>query len=101
MVEHGRSEQADSGVMMFLVIPVEEVDGEGFSVLDGAEEGLSLEPWGWLWILVTPRSLSRNATGLEVIEEPRSAWTVSWLGRMRCLRQVSSKSCLTRLALSR
>jgi hypothetical protein len=32
--------------------------------------------------LVTPRSASRNATGFEVIELPRSAWMVSWPGWM-------------------
>jgi hypothetical protein len=33
---------------------------------------------GRLWDLVTPSSASRNATGLAVIGEPRSAWMVSW-----------------------
>ena len=37
---------------------------------------------------MTPRSASRNATGLEVIEEPRSAWMVSWSRPMPCLAQV-------------
>jgi len=32
---------------------------------------------GRLWLLVTPRSASRNATGLEAIEVPRSAWMVN------------------------
>jgi hypothetical protein len=37
---------------------------------------------------VTPRSASRNATGLEVIEEPRSAWMASCPGLICCLAQV-------------
>jgi hypothetical protein len=32
-----------------------------------------LEQWGRLWLLVTPRSASKKATGLDAIEAPRSA----------------------------
>ena len=35
-----------------------------------------------------PRSASRNATGLEVIDEPRSAWMVNWSRPIVCLAQV-------------
>ena len=53
--------------------------GRYFRVLNCASEyGLSLLTWGRQWDWMTPRSASRNATGLEVIEEPRSAWMVSW-----------------------
>src|SRR5438270_5357901 len=38
-----------------------------------SEYGLSSETWGRLWVLVIPRSAIRKATGLDVIEEPRSA----------------------------
>ena len=37
MVKDGRGKQADPGVMMLLVVPVEEVDGEGAGIFDGAE----------------------------------------------------------------
>ena len=50
---------------------------------------------------VTPRSASRNAPGLEVIEEPRSAWMVSCPQAMPCLAQVAAISFLARAADSR
>jgi hypothetical protein len=37
--------------------------------------------------LVTPKSASSKATGLDFIDEPRSAWMVNWPGAMSCLRQ--------------
>ena len=43
---------------------------------------------------MTPRSASRNATGLEVIEEPRSAWMVSCPRLMPCFAQVVSDELL-------
>src|SRR5207302_11230436 len=53
--------------------------GQYLRVLNWAsEKGLSSETWGLEWDLVIPRSASRKATGLEVMDEPRSAWTVSW-----------------------
>ena len=73
--------------------------GRYFRVLNWASEyGLSLETCGRLCDLVTPRSASRNATGLEVIEEPRSAWMVSWSRPMPCLAQVSAISSSARAA---
>jgi hypothetical protein len=51
-----------------------------------------LETWGREWVLVTPRSASRNATGLEVIEVPRSACTVRVPGVICCLAQVAASS---------
>ena len=44
------------------------------------------ETCGRLWVLVTPRSASKKATGLELIEVPRSACSVSWPGWMFCFR---------------
>src|SRR4051812_8423334 len=47
--------------------------GRYFRILNWASlERSSSETWGRLCDWVTPRSASRNATGLEVIEEPRS-----------------------------
>src|SRR5271165_3898149 len=52
--------------------------GRYFRVLNwDSLNGLSSDTCGRLCDWVTPRSASRNATGLEVIEEPRSAWMVS------------------------
>ena len=52
-------------------------EGRYFSVLNWASEnGLSLETCGRAWVLVTPRSASKRATGFEVIAGPRSAWMV-------------------------
>src|SRR2546422_4230991 len=52
-----------------------------------SEYGLSSETWGRECVLVTPRSAINNATGLDLIDEPRSAWMVNWPGAMSCLRQ--------------
>ncbi len=52
--------------------------GRYFIVLNcDSEYGLSLDTCGRLWDWVKPRSASRNATGLEVIDEPWSAWMLS------------------------
>jgi hypothetical protein len=56
---------------------------------------LSLETCGRLWVLVIPRSESRNATDLDVIADPRSAWTVSCSRPPRCLVQISQKDGLS------
>src|SRR5487761_1708249 len=67
--------------------------GRYLRVLNCASEyGLSLLTSGREWDWVTPRSASRNATGLEVIDEPRSAWMVSWPRPIPCLAQVSAIS---------
>src|SRR6187397_2130585 len=55
-----------------------------------SENGLSFETWGREWVLVTPRSASRNATGLEVIDDPRSAWRVNCPAGTACLTIVSA-----------
>ncbi|OEJ21224.1 hypothetical protein AS594_36935 [Streptomyces agglomeratus] len=38
---------------------------------------MSLETFGREWLRVTPRSISNWETFLDVMEVPRSAWTVS------------------------
>ena len=43
-----------------------------------SENGLSLEVWGRLCDLVTPRSASRRAVALAFMEGPRSACSVNW-----------------------
>src|SRR5436190_18369354 len=55
-----------------------------------SEYGLSLETCGREWVLVTPRSASRKATGFEVIDEPRSAWRVNCPAGTACLASVSA-----------
>lgn len=47
---------------------------------------------GLEWDVVTPRSASRDASGFEAIEEPRSAWMVSWSQPMFCLAMVSASN---------
>jgi len=59
-----------------------------------SENGLSSETWGREWLLVTPRSAIRKATGFEVMGEPRSACRVSWPGSMLWRLQVSSIECM-------
>ncbi len=54
-----------------------------------SENGLSSETCGRECVLVMPRSASNRATGLEVIEEPRSAWMVSCPSGMWKRQQVS------------
>ena len=53
---------------------------------------------GRLWDWVTPRSASSSATGLEVIEEPRSAWMLSCPRVMPCFAQVAAMSFSARAA---
>src|SRR5882757_4287633 len=65
--------------------------GRYLRVLNWASEyGLSFETCGREWVLVTPRSASRKATGLEVIDDPRSAWRVNCPGGTACLTMVSA-----------
>ena len=47
-----------------------------------------METCGRLWVLVTPRSASKRATGLEVIDDPRSACRVSVPWAIPCRSQV-------------
>ena len=92
VVDVGGSVQAQPAVVMIVVIPGEglavpaggldgvEAAGEVGPVLQGLEldslNGLSSDTCGRLCDWVTPSPASRNAAGLEVIEEPRSAWMV-------------------------
>src|SRR4051794_31291614 len=64
-----------------------------------SENGLSLEVWGRLCDLVTPRSASIRAVALAFIGPPRSAWRVSWPGGTACLARVSSNSALNRVGI--
>src|SRR3972149_2360561 len=67
--------------------------GRDLRVLNGASEsGLSLETCGRLWVRVMPRSARSRATAFEVIDVPRSAWTVSCPGLMPCVSQVAAIS---------
>ncbi len=68
--------------------------GECLSVLNWAsEKGLSLDWCGRLWLCSTPRSASSWVTVLEVIDDPRSAWMVSWpVGACSAMAVVISSS---------
>jgi hypothetical protein len=83
--------EPERGVPVLVVVGVEERGAEHAGVVDRPEPlgerravlerlelglgiGLSSETWGREWLLVTPRSASNSATGLEVMEVPRSAW---------------------------
>jgi hypothetical protein len=94
VVDVGGGEQRDPAVTVLKVVPAEEALAERAGVGDAAEpvregrvvlEGLELafgvgvviRDVRAAWDLVTPRSLNSRATGLEVIEVPRSACTVS------------------------
>ncbi len=84
-----RRKQADSGMPMLLVIPGKEILVEAPGVLDAAEAlrkvrtvlkgfgaseyGLSSLVCGLLCVLVTPKSNSSKATGLDFIDDPLSA----------------------------
>ena len=113
-----RGEQAQAAVMMCDVVPREEnvamgrtswiepnragKSGRYLNVSNWiSEKGLSLETCGRLWVLVIPRSASRNATDLEVMAEPRSAWIVSGSRPMRCRVQVSWMNRSASVAFSR
>src|SRR3974377_1494740 len=63
--------------------------GRYFNVLNCVSlNGLSLETCGRECDWVMPRSASRNATGLEVIDEPRQAWMLNCARPIACLAQV-------------
>lgn len=102
VVHRLRSHHPDPRVAVLGVVPIEERDAERARVLDAAEtirearsifERLELRlriavvgrGVGRECDLVTPRSESSSATGLDVIELPRSAWIVSFLGSAPCL----------------
>jgi hypothetical protein len=83
--------KAQAAMAMNVVIPNEEALAVGSGGFDRVEpagkvgpvlQGLelrfgeqSLDTCGREWDWVTPRSANRNATGLEVIDVPRTAWT--------------------------
>src|ERR1019366_6204657 len=117
-MQHIRCQQGDSTVMVVMVIPGEEDwqkarassmepkrsgnSGRYLRVLNWLSEyGLSSETWGRLWVLVTPRSAIKRATGREVIEVPRSAWMVRCPATIPCFSQVSAISRLASSEVSR
>ena len=88
IVHHRRREQAQAGMAMFSVIPAKKSLTESTAILNAPETvrelrpilqgaelafrvGLSFETCGRLCVLVTPRSASKNATGLELIDNGR------------------------------
>ena len=60
-----------------------------------------METCGREWDWVMPRSASSSATGLDVIEDPRSAWMLSCPRLMPCFAQVAAISFSARPADSR
>jgi len=56
---------------------------------------------GRLWLLVTPRSASSSATGLEAMLLPRSGWMVSCLAGTFSAAMVVASSCSAKAADSR
>src|SRR2546422_2714858 len=117
-VDIGGREQAEAAVVMFRLYQGKKTwpwaraswiepnrsgnPGRYFSVLNWASEnGLSFDTCGRLCVLVTPRSASKRAMGLEVIAEPRSAWIVNWPRAMPWRAHVAWMNCSARLALSR
>jgi hypothetical protein len=117
-VDVGRGVVPDAGMTMVLVVPAEEATAEGAGVLQRAEavgelgpvlEGLELRLRVGVVVgavrpgvlLVTPRSASIRATGLELIEGPRSAWMVSWSSSTLCLPMLSASSRSANTAVSR
>lgn len=101
---HGGGHQAQTGVVVLVVVPAEEGLAKPTGVFDGAEavrEARAIFQGGELTfririvvgnmgrecVLVTPRSAMSKATGLDFIDEPRSTWVVNWPGMMSCLRQ--------------
>ena len=109
VVDLGGGVQPEPAVMMVVVVPGEEFlavraggldrgepGGEARPVLQGFELGFGVRvvvgdvraEWDW----VTPRSASSSATGLEVMELPRSACRLSRPRVMPCLAQVAAIS---------
>jgi hypothetical protein len=117
-VDHGGREESQGTVVVLVVVPGEEDMAEGPSVLEGPEEvgklgryfivlnwdsekGLSFETWGRRWVFTTPRSAKSKATGLLVMDVPRSAWSVSCPGSIPCFSHVSPMRRSAKAALSR
>lgn len=109
-VDVGGGVQGDPRVTVAVVVAVEESRAEhpghldapepareGGPVLErlelGLREGVSLDWCGRLWLCSTPRSASSWVTVLEVIDDPRSAWMVSWpVGACSAMAVVISSS---------
>src|SRR6266404_6217790 len=119
VVHRLRRQQPDSRVMVLRVVPPHKFLTKSPRILDLSKAlrklrpvlqrlelalriyGLSFETCGRLCVFVIPRSASNKATGLDVIDVPRSAWIVSCSGAMFCLPLVSPISRLANSALSR
>src|SRR5258707_14690074 len=68
--------------------------GRYLRVLNCASEyGLSLEQCGREWLLVTPKSASSRATGLEAMDVPPSAAMGGWAAATFCLRYLLPWHC--------
>ena len=94
IVNRGWRQQAYAGMTVLVVVPPKKTLTESTTVLDTpkavrelrpifqvrnwlSEKGLSSDTCGRLCVFVTPRSASKRATGLDLIEVPRSACRVS------------------------
>ena len=115
----GGRQQPKARMVVRGVVPREEDVAVGSRVLDRAEplgEGRPVlqrlelrfrervvvgDALGREWVLVTPRSASKRATGFEVIAAPRSAWAVSCSRPMPWRAHVSWMNFSASAALSR
>jgi hypothetical protein len=117
VVDDGRREQSEPNVVVLGVVPGEEPLAERPGVLDppnrsgnsgrylsvlncASENGLSFDTRGRACVRVTPRSANSSATGLDVIDIPRSAWIVNCLDGMAYFAQVSRMSRSASVLLS-
>src|SRR5665647_2072904 len=113
VVDVGRAVQADAGMAVFVVVPLNIISQEASSVGQGAETlgegrgayfkvlnqaseyGLSLETLGRECDLVTSKSDSSAATVLDVIDVPRTVWKIA-PGTRRSLRAARRIAVLIR-----
>src|SRR5580765_2994520 len=94
-----RGHEADPGMVMVLVVPIDKAAAEASGILDASEAfrepRLIFQRLEVAFrerivvgdvraIRVTPRSLSRNAVALAFIGPPRSACSASWPGITSC-----------------
>jgi hypothetical protein len=116
--DHRRRQQSQSRVAVLVVVPRKEDVAENAGVFDGTEAvgdsgryfsvrnwlsecGSSSRTYGRLWVLVTPRSASRKATGFDRMTRPRSACSVSSPGGIWCFSSVSAMKASANSAPSR
>ena len=118
VVDVGRGEGGDAAVPVLVVVPVEEEPAEGVRVLEGGEairelrpvlerlelalgEGVVVGNMGPAVAALTLRSTRNWESSLEVIGEPRSAWTVRSPFAIPCLEKASRRSLWARALSSR